>query len=66
MKLDQLEQIGVGYTIATGRLFCSMVTFQETCEWLLDRPLMTHDFADPVLWAELRDSLENAVLEASA
>jgi hypothetical protein len=54
MTKEELEEIGIGYTIATGRLFCSFENLQTAAEVLLGRPVMTHEFADPALWDELR------------
>ena len=50
-----------GYTLATGRLFCDFPAFQEYASDLLDRPLMTHEFADAKVWDELREAFEAAV-----
>jgi hypothetical protein len=63
---DELMLVGVGYTIATGRLFCDMKMFQKTAEAILGRPLMTHEFADPAVWVELRSRFESLVSEKAA
>src|SRR5262245_46000638 len=52
-------EVGIGYTLATGRLFCDWAVFQEWAEQLLDRRILTHEFADDAVWKELRDSFES-------
>jgi len=50
--------IGIGYTLATGRLFCSMSDFHQYAEELVGRPIFTHEFGSEALWLELRDTFE--------
>lgn len=50
--------VGLGYTIATGRLFCRMDVFHPYAEWLLDRPIFTHEFALEETWDALRRAFE--------
>jgi hypothetical protein len=72
--LDPLEagrpsyraDIGIGYTLATGRLFCPISDFHEYAETLLGRPIHTVEFADKKLWAEMRETFENCVKAAVA
>jgi hypothetical protein len=59
-------KVGLGYTLATGRLFCKFSDFHEFAEELLGRPIFTHEFADKQLWEELRQIFEGqakAILE---
>ena len=49
-----MNDVGIGYTLATGRLFCDFARFHEYAEELLGRPLMTDDFASEYTWHELR------------
>lgn len=53
-----MSEIGIGYTLATGRLFCDIAAFHAYAERLLGRPIWTHEFADEDLWRELRDRFE--------
>jgi hypothetical protein len=53
--------VGVGYTLASGRLFAPMNEFQLFCERLLNRPILTHEFADEATWAELREKFETEI-----
>ena len=54
----RVEALGIGYTIATGRLFCDFGAFQRYCEALLGEPVLTHEFADKALWKRLREACE--------
>ncbi len=53
-----MSEIGIGYTLATGRLFCDVSEFHSFAERLLDRPIFTHEFADDELWDELRSTFK--------
>jgi len=55
--------VGIGYTLATGRLFCDISAFHEYAERLLARSIMTHEFASPDLWDEMRARFETNVRE---
>lgn len=59
---DRRAAIGLGYTLATGNLFCDIGAFKEFASELLARPVMTHELADPDVWRELRDAFELEVL----
>jgi hypothetical protein len=59
-------EIALGYTLASGRLFCSIVEWQAYAENLLGRPILTHEFADEELWDQLRGSFETLAIQASA
>lgn len=61
-----LIDAGLGYTLASGRLFCEFSDFQLWCERLLDRPILTHEFADEVVWDELRQAFESQITSAIA
>lgn len=52
---------GIGYTIATGRLFTRMDEFHAFAEKVLGRPILTHEFADEATWHELRSEFEKEV-----
>lgn len=56
---------GVGYTLATGRLFCHIDEFHAFAERTLGRPIFTHEFADRALWTEMREAFEAGILESS-
>jgi hypothetical protein len=60
----ELATVGIGYTLATGRLFCDFAVFQSYAERLLGRPILTHEFATKALWTELREAFEVEVREA--
>ena len=55
---DTASDVGIGYTLATGRLFCDFAEFQRWSEALLERPILTHEFADETTWSELRTAFE--------
>lgn len=55
-----------GYTLASGKLFCDFAAFQEWCSDLIGRPLMTHEFADEKVWADIREAFEADVSERIA
>jgi hypothetical protein len=56
----------LGYTLGTGRLFVPMPEWHRFAEALLGRPILTHEFTDERLWAEMRATFEDALLAASA
>jgi len=58
-----LNDIGLGYTIATGKLYCDFQRFHEFAEHLLRRPVYTHEFAERHIYVELRQALESLLLE---
>jgi hypothetical protein len=58
---QQIEAVGIGYTLASGRLFCPIAEFHAFAEELLGRPILTHEFADKDLWAEMRMAFEEQV-----
>lgn len=62
---DLLVGVGLGYTLATGRLFCDFRDFQRYASDLMGRSLMTHEFADAELWSEMRTWYEALVGELS-
>lgn len=53
---------GIGYTLATGRLFCPVGEFHEWAEKLMGRPIFTHEFASLSLWEAMRSAFEAQVL----
>lgn len=61
---QRLDDVGIGYTLATGKLFCDLPEFQKWAEALLERPILTHEFAGEAMWDELRVAFETAVVEA--
>lgn len=50
--------IGVGYTLATGKLYSHFDRFLMFAEELLGRRLYIHEFANKKLWKELRKVYE--------
>lgn len=52
------EREGFGYTLASGRLFADFAKFHEWCEALMHRPILTHEFADEALWADMKARFE--------
>jgi hypothetical protein len=59
------EMIGVGYTLATGRLFCRMDRFHAYAEKLMQRPVLTHEFGSAELWDELRQRFERCAADCA-
>lgn len=53
------RDIGIGYTLATGKMYAPMDVFHDYCEKLLNRPILTHEFADEKLWEGLREKYEH-------
>lgn len=51
--------VGVGYTLATGRMFGEFSAFHNFCELLLERQILTHEFGNENLWTELREKYES-------
>ena len=60
-----MTDVGIGYTLATGRFFCAFSDFQAWAEKLLDRPILTHEFAIKDTWTELREAFETEVQESN-
>lgn len=58
------REVGIGYTLATGRLFCDFGEFHAYAERLLGTPILTHEFADIRTWERLRANFELQVLAA--
>ena len=46
--------IGIGYTLATGKLYCSFDRFHTFAEKLLERPIYIHEFGNKKVWKQLR------------
>lgn len=59
----QLGDVGLGYTLATGRLFCDFTDFHAFAENILGHPIFTHEFADEQTWTDLRAAFEVRLLE---
>lgn len=53
-----MSALGVGYTIATGRLFCPIAELHAELERLLRRPVYTHEMGSEGLWERARAALE--------
>ena len=66
MDVRDIGDIGIGYTLATGRLFCDFAAFQAWSERLLGRPVYTHEFASEDLWTNLRQAFESLMSEGRA
>lgn len=64
MPATATQDVGIGYTLATGRLYCDIAEFQRFAEGLLGRSIWTHEFADQMLWTELRQAFEAKTKEA--
>ena len=60
-----MSDVGVGYTLGTGRLYCDIAEFHAFSERILGRPILTHEFASKEVWNELREAFEASVLEAT-
>lgn len=56
-----MQAVGIGYTLATGRLFCDMTTFHAFAEDLLNDSIWTDEFADEATWKRLRTAFEEQV-----
>ena len=48
------KQEGAVITAATGILFTDFAVFHAYAEKLIGKPIYTHEFCNPELWAELR------------
>jgi len=48
------EDIAKVLTIKTGKKLCEFYKLHQFAEWILNRPLMTHEFTQEKLWKELR------------
>lgn len=57
---ERVAGVGIGYTLATGRMFCDVSEFHSWAEKLLGRPIFTHEFGDHETWDELRSTFEEA------
>lgn len=56
---EELNLIGIGYTLATGKMYCdSMSHFHEFAEELMGGPIYTHEFASKTTWERLRRAFE--------
>lgn len=53
------RDVAIGYTLATGRLFCPVAEFHAWAEKQLSRPIFTHEFGMHDTWDELRESFEH-------
>lgn len=62
--MSRAVDIGIGYTLATARLFCPIAAFCEYAEELLGRPVLTHELGAEETWVELRVAFEDATQEA--
>ena len=54
----EMEALGLGYTIGTGRLFCEVDKQQKFAKEMLNRPVYIHEFASTRFWADFRDATE--------
>ena len=63
VKKEIEDDIAVGYTLATGKLFIDMAKFQKFAEDLLDEPIshygMSNSFSNKALWERLRKAYED-------
>lgn len=55
---EDARALGIGYTLATGRMFCDFGEFHAFTEQLLGRPILTHEFAGARVWDEMRTEFE--------
>lgn len=55
--------IGLGYTIATGQLFCEFDDLRHQAEEWLGETIDPGDFADPDLWERVRVAWETSYYE---
>jgi len=61
---EELNLIGIGYTLATGKLYTdSMSHFHEFAEELMGGPIYTHEFANKEMWDHLRKLFESKTKE---
>jgi len=51
--------IGIGYTLATNKCYTTFGQFHWYAEQLLERSILTHEFASKELWKELRKKYES-------
>lgn len=60
---SRAAMIGIGYTLATGRVFTDVHAFHRFAEELLGRPVYTHELGDEQTWTDLREAFETWALE---
>lgn len=60
---SDVNTIGVGYTLASGKLYCPIPVFHKFIEKLLDRPIFTHELASNDLWGEMKLEFERQTKE---
>lgn len=64
MAVDKPELTpAIAYTIGTGKLYCKFEEFHGYAERLMDRPIWTHEFANPKMSIDLKEALEQKFLE---
>lgn len=65
VRAAQRRAIGIGYTLATGNLYCDFNEFHEYAQKLIARPIEIEELADQKTWDELRERYESLVKELS-
>lgn len=50
-------------TCFTGTLLCDFADFQNHAEKVMGRPIWTHEFAEPSLWAELKEKVKPELMK---
>lgn len=63
---EELELIGVGFTIATGELWSSFSSFHEAAEKIMGEAILNTSFRHPEVWEKLRDEFKEKVKRANA
>ena len=53
-KRENKKEIGIIITLFSGKLYCDFGDFHEFTEKLLDKPILTSEFADRKLWNKLK------------
>lgn len=50
-------------TCYTGTLLCDFADFHEQAEKIMGRPVWTHEFVEPSLWAELKEKAKPELMK---
>lgn len=61
--MTDLEKMGIGYSIASGRLFCKIEDLQPAIEELLGRKVYNFELANNYMWAQVQRAFERKIRE---
>lgn len=57
------SEAALGYTLATGKLYCRFDEFHKFCEALMEMPITTLMFTHEEFWASMRETFESKMRE---